>query len=176
MNKYRFSFELSAAWNEELTEYRVSTLKPLFLNISLLNETGTQVFDHPSFQIEASLSYEDGDEITPLKSESLLSDYLSMMINGKAALKTRIGILSSQHQGRRFRIRIKAVDEPIPLIYTGPIRTVTKLFRKRGNSRDEELEQMRDELKRQRGQLDELNTSFAVVHDEIRALYNLFKT
>jgi hypothetical protein len=170
----KFSCTMSAAWHDELSEYRVSTLKPLLLHVALLNEDGVQAGDHPPFRVEASLLYENGEEIIPVDGESPLSNSSNIVTMGKATLKTKVGVLSSQHRGKRFRMLIRAPGEQITPMHTEPIRTVTKLSRKRSGNYSE-LQQNRDELERQGKQLKELSASIVALRDEIRILYRLFE-
>jgi len=112
-------------------EMVVSSLRSFGLTVALLGPQNEVQEQADPKQLEAVLLFEDGQEVPMLPGQRAIHGEHAMLSHGKATFNIKITALSSQRNGQRFRVRVAVCGEPLQVVVSEPVRTITKLHRGR---------------------------------------------
>ena len=111
----------------------VSTLKQLRMSVELRDGSDCVTTDHDvPLPLEATLVFENEETVPAFHGHPLVIGQYASLSKGRATLPLTVTQLSSTHSGKRFRLRgVTAIkDSGIVPTLTGPMRVITKLYRK----------------------------------------------
>jgi len=112
-------------------EVVMSTLRKFSLRVGVCEQDGAVVSNEDGLKLNATLIADNGDVVTDLSQscEPPLLGGEAIVDHGEASFELRITVLSSLCRGNKFRVLITAPDRPHLRVMSGPMRTITKLFR-----------------------------------------------
>jgi len=109
----------------------MSTLRKFSLRVGLRDEAHAPSPLEDGLRLAATLVFENGDAVTE-RSQTLEPPLLggeAVLERGEACFELRITVLSSLCRGNKFCVLVAAADRPELRVRTGPMRTITKLYR-----------------------------------------------
>jgi len=112
----------------------ISNLRAFSVAVELQDGFGCKVREHPQVILQATVVYENGEEISLRHNESQFDEsFLNecLLVSGAAQFSLRFGqqVLTDKHRRRLFCIRITAKDPQYQSLWaqTDPMRSVVKL-------------------------------------------------
>uniref|UniRef100_A0A7S4I4K0 Uncharacterized protein n=1 Tax=Prymnesium polylepis TaxID=72548 RepID=A0A7S4I4K0_9EUKA len=139
-------FVPTASWRLQITNHAVhkicndelvcSTLRPFQLTIGMFDASGHTVEEHEPIHLVARCLFENGQPVHTLPGQPAILGDRATLANGQAVFRIQFQVLSSQREGKRFRVEV-ATDEDNPVrlkVISEASRTLTKLFRNPGGA------------------------------------------